>query len=142
LAVTGGGIFHNSDVAGKTISLKNSIVDNSPVGKNCVQENLNPNLIPIMSNGFNLSSDTSCAPILKQASDRNNQDPLLGPLANNGGPTLTHLPQAGSPAIDHGSGCPPTDQRGAARPVGLACDIGAVEYGALLPWLFLPIISK
>jgi hypothetical protein len=67
---------------------------------------------------------------------------LLGPLANNGGPTLTHMPQAGSPAIDQGSGCPAIDQRGAARPVGPACDIGAVEYGASLPWVYLPLISN
>jgi hypothetical protein len=44
-------------------------------------------------------------------------DPLLGPLANNGGPTKTHALLAGSPAIDRGdnSGAPATDQRGVAR---------------------------
>jgi hypothetical protein len=66
-------------------------------------------------------------------------DPLLSPLADNGGPTLTQLPQPGSPAIDAGapSGCTDnlgalllTDQRGAARKVGAACDIGATEAGA------------
>lgn len=57
-------------------------------------------------------------------------DPLLGPLADNGGPTRTHLPQAGSPAIDAGdpafSGLA-TDQRGRARISGPRIDIGAVE---------------
>jgi len=41
-------------------------------------------------------------------------DPLLGPLANNGGPTLTHLPLAGSPAIDAGDPAfvaPPADDQ-------------------------------
>jgi hypothetical protein len=38
--------------------------------------------------------------------------------------------QANSPAIDAGSGCPSTDQRGASR-VG-NCDIGAFEYGGNL----------
>ncbi len=58
------------------------------------------------------------------------QDPLLGALANNGGPTLTHALLAGSPAINTGSN--PTalanDQRGAgfARSSGLT-DIGAFE---------------
>jgi hypothetical protein len=54
---------------------------------------------------------------------------LLGPLANNGGFTKTHLPQADSRAIDHGTGfnAPPTDQRGIQRPQGLAVDVGAVE---------------
>lgn len=56
-------------------------------------------------------------------------DPLLGPLADNGGYTLTMLPTALSPAIDQGAPaiCNGTDQRGIARPQGAACDIGAVE---------------
>jgi hypothetical protein len=136
----GGGIYHFANAIGQILTLKNSIVANSPGGGNCFQEPLS--LTSITSNGFNLSDDSSCASFFTLPSDRNNQDPLLGPLANNGGPTLTHLPHPGSPAIDHGSGCPPTDQRGAARPVGPACDIGAVEYGAILPLLYLPVISK
>ena len=56
-------------------------------------------------------------------------DPLLGPLADNGGPTQTHALLAGSPAIDHSDNltCPPTDQRGVSRPQGPACDTGAYE---------------
>lgn len=73
-------------------------------------------------------------------------DPELGPLANNGGPTPTQLPDSTSPAInaippssatglnDAVSGTPvvlcapaSTDQRGTARPQGPTCDIGAVE---------------
>lgn len=58
---------------------------------------------------------------------------LLGPLADNGGPTLSLAPLAGSPAIDaaDAAGCPVLDQRGHARPAGAGCDIGAVETGAL-----------
>ncbi|MDO8362066.1 MAG: choice-of-anchor Q domain-containing protein [Actinomycetota bacterium] len=58
-------------------------------------------------------------------------DPTLGALANNGGPTQTHLPQAGSPAIDAGDPAiatpPATDQRGLTRIVNSIIDIGAVE---------------
>lgn len=55
-------------------------------------------------------------------------DALLGPLADNGGPTQTHLPLAGSPVIDvSASSCGAIDQRGVTRPQGTACDIGAVE---------------
>jgi hypothetical protein len=56
-------------------------------------------------------------------------DPLLGPLQNNGGPTPTMAPATGSPVIDTGGGCPPTDQRGLPRPDSgeTACDIGAYE---------------
>jgi hypothetical protein len=62
-------------------------------------------------------------------------DPLLGPLGANGGPTPTMALLPGSPAIDAGDpGCLDllggpvlVDQRGALRPAGLACDIGAFE---------------
>jgi CSLREA domain-containing protein len=56
-------------------------------------------------------------------------DPLLGPLAANGGLTRTHALLLGSPAIDAAStpDCPPTDQRGVLRPQGAACDIGSYE---------------
>ena len=64
-----------------------------------------------------------------------NQDPLLGPLADNGGFTQTHALGPGSPAIDAGdpTNCPATDQRGFPRPIdgdginGPRCDIGAYE---------------
>jgi len=56
-------------------------------------------------------------------------DPMLGPLANNGGPTLTHALLEGSPAIDKGVAVEgiTTDQRGFARPQGTAPDIGSFE---------------
>jgi hypothetical protein len=61
-------------------------------------------------------------------------NPLLGPLANNGGPTLTIALLPGSPAIDAGNNAiiPPgvtTDQRGPgfARIAGGTVDIGAFE---------------
>jgi CSLREA domain-containing protein len=63
-------------------------------------------------------------------------DPLIGSLANNGGPTLTRLPQTSptkSPVLDrYGPPCAtPTDQRGVTRPGGTACDVGAVEIPVL-----------
>ncbi len=56
-------------------------------------------------------------------------DPLLGPLAFNGGGTRTILPQAGSLAIDAGTNPLATlqDQRGFNRLVGSGIDIGSVE---------------
>ena len=76
------------------------------------------------------------------------EDPLLGPLADNGGPTQTHLPGAGSPLIDvipaGEVGCGTTvivDQRGETRPQGDGCDIGALENLAGVPPLpeILPV---
>jgi hypothetical protein len=61
-------------------------------------------------------------------------DPLLGPLADNGGPTLTHALLSGSPAIDAGNNAYATDwdQRGPGFPriVNGIIDIGAFEVQA------------
>lgn len=80
------------------------------------------------SGGYNLESPgNTCG--FGQPGDRPNvADPRLGPLTDNGGPTFTHLPALASPAINTaGVECPAEDQRGTARPQGIACDIGAVE---------------
>jgi len=57
-------------------------------------------------------------------------DPLLGPLQDNGGPTQTHALLPGSPAIEHGSntGGLLFDQRGRPREIGGLPDIGAYEF--------------
>ena len=57
-------------------------------------------------------------------------DPLLGPLQDNGGFTQTMALGDGSPAINAAddTNCPETDQRGVARPLGSHCDMGAYEY--------------
>lgn len=73
-------------------------------------------------------------------------NPLLAPLANNGGATHTHRLLAGSSAIDAGStvqddsdavyACRERDQRGYSRALGGRCDVGAYEkvtFSALLP---------
>jgi hypothetical protein len=71
----------------------------------------------------NLASDATCGGTAAVG------NPLLGALANNGGPTNTHALSGGSPAIGGASParCSGTDQRGVARPQGAACDIGAFE---------------
>lgn len=86
----------------------------------------------ISDGGFNLSSDATGA--FTHARSLNITDPLLGPLTNNGGNTLTMALLAGSPAIDAGdnSSVPPADQRNIPRPFGSTADIGAYEYAALL----------
>ena len=74
-------------------------------------------------------------------------DPILAPLADNGGPTLTHALLFNSPAINTGDsdGCPPVDQRGYFRRDG-RCDIGAYEYRAssFIPtgYLYLPLAFR
>ncbi|MFQ5879453.1 MAG: choice-of-anchor Q domain-containing protein [Dehalococcoidia bacterium] len=107
-----------------TMALKNTIIANS--GVDCFGGD-------ITSLGHNLDSDGTCG--LTEPTDLPNVDPLLGLLADNGGPTLTHALLPGSPAIDAGdnAACPATDQRGIARPQGAACDIGAYEFGGAVP---------
>ena len=70
-------------------------------------------------------------------------DPGLDPLADNGGNTLTHALQNGSPAINTGSDtyAPPTDQRGYNR--YQISDMGAYEFrgtaGAATPVVFIDL---
>ncbi len=75
-------------------------------------------------------------------------DPLLAPLADNGGPTLTQAFLSGSPAINAGNplvpgtgglACAAADQRGVARPLGTQCDLGAYEAGMRL---FLSLLRR
>ena len=80
-----------------------------------------------ISGGGNLEGAATCS--LTAATDHRNAKPLLGPLAANGGPTLTHALGMGSPAFNRAvaANCPSRDQRGIARPQGTGCDIGAFE---------------
>jgi CSLREA domain-containing protein len=95
----------------------------------------------VTSDGHNLLGSAAGCDYQARSSDRIGVNAQLGPLADNGGPTRTHLPMLGSPAIDAwdvdhvgaDGDCPRQDQRGALRPLDgnadgrLACDIGAVE---------------
>jgi len=85
------------------------------------------------SSGFGLSGSHD-----QVGTPGNFANPQLGPLQDNGGPTSTMKPLAGSPVIDQGdSGGITTDQRGFPRPAdqpgtpnaGDGSDIGAVEVG-------------
>jgi hypothetical protein len=82
----------------------------------------------VIDEGHNISSDAS--PGFASATSKNSVDPLLGPVASNGGFTPTLALLFGSPAIGAGdpAACPHTDQRGAPRPLGSGCDIGAFEF--------------
>ncbi|MGZ5537980.1 MAG: choice-of-anchor Q domain-containing protein, partial [Chthoniobacterales bacterium] len=108
--------------------------------------NILNNVGTVVSQGYNLSNDaaggdgsTGPGGFLNATGDIRNTDPLLGPLANNGGPTLTHAFPINSPVLDKGKNFGlPFDQRGLLRtadsPVfanatgGDGTDIGAVEF--------------
>jgi len=101
-----------------TTTVFNTIIGAQTSGTNCFGV--------VNSAGFNLVSDASC--VFAGSGDVVGVAPNLGALAPNGGTTLTHLPNVGSPVIGTGfPACNGTDQRGVARPTGGACDRGAVE---------------
>ncbi|MDH5636938.1 MAG: right-handed parallel beta-helix repeat-containing protein, partial [Nitrospinota bacterium] len=83
----------------------------------------------ITTAGYNIDSDGTClpAPAVGDLPANALIAGSLGPLANNGGLTMTHALTPTSPAIDTGSCVFATDQRGVVRPQGLLCDIGAFE---------------
>jgi CSLREA domain-containing protein len=114
----GGGVFEFSG----TVNLRNTIVagnrDDSPAVKapDC---DGSPT-----SQGNNLIGDLTNCEYVAAGGDKLNVNPLLGPLADNGGSTFTHALLTGSPAINGaGAGAAPTDQRGVPR----SSDIGAYE---------------
>lgn len=133
-ATNGGGIRNLS-----VLSLKNTIVAGNTARSW-------PDLDgAIVSQGHNLIGDAS-GNSGWVTSDILDVDPLLGPLQDNGGRTLTHALLSGSPAIDTGDedGNPVIDQRGIARPQNATADatatadIGAIEryYGEVHGILF------
>lgn len=119
-----GGRYDN----GSAIFISNSIVadngSNIAGDANCYQRYL-PTYIDIVDQGGNVTwNDTTCPGKVA--------DPLLGALADNGGPTQTVLPGAGGSAIGIVAAASCTvheDQRGLPRPGGgkTNCDAGAVE---------------
>ncbi|MEM6782252.1 MAG: Ig-like domain-containing protein [Bacteroidota bacterium] len=111
-----------SGILGGTVTLGNTVFESGGGG--------NFDFATLISEGFNICDD-ACG--LSGTGDLTSTDPQLGPLADNGGPTLTHTLLTGSPAIDIGGTCGTADQRGESAPVAgtfagsAACDAGAVE---------------
>ncbi len=115
-AVTGGGVF-NDELS--DLTLANSIIADSQQGG----EVAGVGGVSVL--GTTLVEDGSVAGVLTG-------DPQLGMLADNGGPTPTHILLEGSPAIDAGDNAlfddsQPSDQRGQLRIRGSALDLGAIE---------------
>ena len=123
-AGTAGGLMVATFGAPVSVTLHNSIVANNGT-YGCQQEG-DPGVAVLTSLGNNVVTDASCGAV---ASDQVVADALVGSLAGNGGPTLTHALLAGSPAIDAANrgACPATDQRGIVRPQGSGCDVGSYE---------------
>ena len=124
----GGGIYIVGEGSQDVIvSLANTILKTGVAGENIFNDSGTVSTL-----GYNLSNDT-CGGFLTGPGDQANTDPILGPLQDNGGPTLTHALLPGSPAINTGDPnfTPPPlyDQRGPGfnRVVNSRIDIGSFE---------------
>jgi cysteine-rich repeat protein len=141
----GGGVgMSGGDPGNINLAIKNTILaGNTAVteGDDCSNDDGGSGTIDSL--GYNLvGDDDECSGEFAATGDQagTSSTPLdvkLGDLAINGGSTPTHGLLAGSPALDGAlAGCTDeiggflaTDQRGFARVVGAACDIGAFEAG-------------
>jgi predicted outer membrane repeat protein len=150
----GGGIFRLTSA----VQVQNSIIaGNFDTPGNSGGGTINPDCSGTFSStGYNLiGRNDGCSGFIngvngdKVGSGASPINPLLGPLANNGGLTQTHALLGSSPAINAGNpltpgsggfACEGVDQRGIVRPQGSACDMGAFEFENLL--LYLPAVLR
>jgi hypothetical protein len=116
-----------------TLQIRSSIIAQSDVTPQAYDFNATDDLGGqiLVTGSNNIIRSQNRFPSIRISSD----DPLLVPLANNGGATLTHALLADSPAIGHGSNpmSLANDQRSDTfiRVVGGATDIGAYEVQAV-----------
>ncbi len=104
------------------VNIKNTIL----YGNNAQDSNINDDSNKVTSLGYNLVGVVESFIDYDSNTDILNQNPLLGPLQNNGGDTFTYALLKGSPAIDAGYSEIPLDQRYIQR--DSSQDIGSYEY--------------
>jgi parallel beta-helix repeat protein len=125
---SGGGIFNDGTLAvfSSTISGNRTVYGGGIFNHSLGTLNLASSIVAgNRQNGGNVAGSGS----VTSTNSLTSSDPMLAPLADNGGPTETMALLPGSPAIDAGGPtCPAADQRGVARPQGPDCDIGAFEF--------------
>ena len=147
-AISAPTIFTGATVAGNTAAQGGGIAAASGekvLRSSIVADNTNGDVRLLSSSDpfvldYSLVESAGTTPITQETAGTNvlGQDPQLGALADNGGPTLTQAPGASSPAVDRGKAFGVQgDQRGSTRPVddggvanaagGDGSDIGAVE---------------
>jgi CSLREA domain-containing protein len=140
----GGGLYIT---AGATFTAQNSMIANNTRGNGITLEVPDDGFTDGTVTGmlaYNLITNTQNFFITgPQGGNIVGQDPLLGPLQDNGGPTQTRALLPGSPAVDAAApaGCTDDlgsplriDQRGFPRPypAGGPCDMGAFEFQPVL----------
>lgn len=122
LADGGSHVYNQGADAG--LSVQNTIIDTGiPITPTLCAGNVGG----IISLGNNIERFNSCG--FNATGDLPSTAPMLLALSANGGPTMTHALQSGSPAINGAAtaACPSVDQRGSPRATLMGCDIGAYE---------------
>ena len=132
----GAGAISNSTLSdnnGGGISVSGALeIGNTVLNAGTSGPNISNNGGTVVSDGYNVCSDDA-AGYLTGPGDQINIDPMLGPLQDNGGPTLTHALLPASPAINAGdpnfTPPPSYDQRGSpyVRVFNGHIDIGSFE---------------
>jgi hypothetical protein len=121
----GGGIYNLGDAGGTaSATIEGTILANSSSGNDFVSATNAGGLASAIGDDNLIESESGFGGTVVSTAD-----PQLGALADNDGPTETHLPALASPVIDAATtlAAPAADQRGVARPQGAANDIGSVE---------------
>jgi predicted outer membrane repeat protein len=139
---TGGGIFWTA-ITGSSLSLENTIVAKNSAGtgpdasSSSAFTDVGGNLLGVSGSGSGNTGFTSSSTQTGTAATP--LDPLLGALANNGGPTIgvpgstrilqTEAPLTGSPALGKGilTGAPANDERGSPSVTNGKINVGAVS---------------
>ncbi|MEZ6132036.1 MAG: spherulation-specific family 4 protein [Planctomycetaceae bacterium] len=128
-AASGSGLasFSDGTSIADTVVLSSIIADNVNSDVDNILSGSGTNTVT--SSGFNLVGTGNAIASFGAGSDLTGISPVLGPLANNGGPTFTHALLAGSPAINAGPASTSVafDQRGLTRVAGASADVGAFE---------------
>jgi hypothetical protein len=138
----GGNLFERDDgqvarFAKQVAAAPAYLIQNTIVGDGIASKNPNCGGLQPASQGNNLVNSSGECGTSAGMNDVNGP-PNVSPLQKNGGPTLTRKLLPGSKAIDGGASAGCVDDNGAAittdqrtempRPIGVRCDIGAIEF--------------
>lgn len=143
--------IYNSTFAGNGTALSNESINDFFLDNSILADSTLSDCEGDFTGSFNLVENGNCTQVGGQAGTIvTGVDPVLGPLADNGGRVVTHTLLAGSPAIDAGNpnvpfamsfgqACEAFDARGVIRPRdngndgSFICDLGAVEVSGAAP---------
>ncbi|MBB4080248.1 hypothetical protein GGR28_002878 [Lewinella aquimaris] len=121
-AATGGGYMQTT--AGASLTITGTAISSNVA---VIYPDFGATMGSVRSDGYNLISDNFDNQFPAESTDKEGMSANFGPLADNGGPTLTHAPQCPSPVIDMGDPDDRLVDQTGRRVFGDSRDIGAYE---------------